>query len=271
MRWSLKKKHTQLLEDTGIKLSAVASDIMGVSGRAMMQALIEGSADAEALADLAKGRLRAKLPALRKALTSRFKEHHAFLLGRMLAHIADLEADIAALSERIAAELAPFKEKAERLDTIIGVGPIAAEVLIAELGVDMTVFPTSKQLASWARICPGQHESAGKRHKVRTGKGPKWLRTVLIECANAAAKSKGTYMAERYRQLMRRRGHRKAIVALAHEILVAAWWVLSTDQDYIDPGPETARKTSNDAIRKRAVRQLQQIGYNVNLEPAAAA
>ena len=184
----------------------------------------------------------------------------------MLAHVTDLEADIAALSERIADELRPFDRAVELIDSIPGVGRLAAEVIVAEIGVDMTQFPTPKHLASWAHLCPGQHESAGKRKSARVGKGPKWLRTNLIECANAASRTKGTYLSERYRQLLRRRGHRKAIVALAHEILVASWHVLSTDQPYIDPGPDAARKTSEAAIRNRAVRQLRALGYSVNLE-----
>lgn len=256
----------KVLEDAGVKLATVASNVMGVSGRAMMAALIHGAADPDALADLAKGRLRQKLPALRKALTGRFDGHHAFLLERMLAHVTDLEADIAALSERIADELRPFDRAVELIDSIPGVGRLAAEVIVAEIGVDMTQFPTPKHLASWAHLCPGQHESAGKRKSARVGKGPKWLRTNLIECANAASRTKGTYLSERYRQLLRRRGHRKAIVALAHEILVASWHVLSTDQPYIDPGPDAARKTSEAAIRNRAVRQLRALGYSVNLE-----
>lgn len=256
----------KVLEDAGVKLATVASSVMGVSGRAMMAALIEGSADPNALAELAKGRLRKKLPALRKALTGRFEGHHAFLLERMLAHVTDLEADIEALSERIADELRPFDRKVELLDTIPGVGRLAAEVIVAEIGLDMSQFPTPKHLASWAHLCPGQHESAGKRRSARVGKGPKWLRTNLIECANVASRTKGTYLSERYRQLLRRRGHRKALVALAHEILVVSWHILSTDQPYIDPGPAAARKNSEAAIRNRAVRQLRALGYNVNIE-----
>ncbi len=256
----------KVLEDAGIKLATVAADVMGVSGRAMMAALIEGSADAQALADLAKGRMRRKLPALRKALTGRFDAHHAFLLERMLAHVTDLETDIEAVSERIEDEMRPFERAVELIDTIPGVARTTAEIIVAEIGVDMRQFPTSKHLASWAHLCPGQHESAGKRRSVRTGKGPKWLRTALIEAANAASKTKGTYLSERYRQLLRRRGHRKALVAIAHEILVACWHILSTNQSYIDPGPTAARKNSEAAIRNRAVRQLRSLGYIVNLE-----
>ena len=169
------------LEDAGVKRSSVATDVMGVSGRAMMQALIGGQANPEVLAELAKGKLRAKLPALRKALTARFRGHHAFLLERMLAHVDDLEADIVALSERIGAAIDPFAAEVERLCSIPGVGRRSAEVILAEIGPDMGRFPTPGHLASWAGVCPGQRESAGKRGSAKTRKGSKWLRTALIE------------------------------------------------------------------------------------------
>lgn len=263
----------KVLEDAGVKLAIVASDIMGVSGRAMMRALIEGQADPGALADLAKGRLRAKLPALRKALTGRFRSHHAFLLERMLAHVCDLESDIAAVQERIEEAAAPFAGTVEALDGITGVGPIAAQAIIAEIGLDMSVFPTEHRCASWAGICPGQNESAGKRRSAKTRKGDKRLRAILIECAHAAAKSKGTYLSERYRQLARRRGKKKAIVAIAHEILLAAYRVLATDEPYRDRGPEIVRTEAEDSRKKRALRELHHLGYSVTLtsipQPAA--
>ncbi len=185
------------LEDAGVKLPSVATDVMGMSGRAMMQALIGGQADPEVLAELAKGKLRAKLPALRKALTARFRGHHAFLLERMLAHVDDLEADIVALGERIEAATAPFAREIELLCSIPGVGRRSAEVVLAEIGPDMGRFPSAGHLSSWAGICPGQRESAGKRGSAKTRKGSKWLRTALIESARAAARSKGTYLSER--------------------------------------------------------------------------
>lgn len=189
----------------------------GASGRDMMRALIAGKADPEALADLAKGKLRAKLPALPKALTARFGDHHAFLLQRMLAHVEDLESDIAALSERIQAAIAPFAAEIELLCTIPGVGQRGAEVLLAEIGPDMSRFPTPGHLASWAGMCPGQRESAGKRGSAKTPKGSKWLRTALVESARRAARLRGTYLSERHVQVMRRRGDKKAIIAVGHE------------------------------------------------------
>lgn len=258
------------LEDAGVKLATVASDVMGVSGREMMNALIGGQADPGVLAELARGKLRAKLPALRKALTARFRGHHGFLLERMLAHVDDLEADIVALSERIEAATAPFAREVELLCTIPGVGKRSAEVILAEIGPDMGRFPTAGHLSSWAGMCPGQRESAGKRGSAKTRKGSKWLRTALIESARAAARSKGTYLSERYRQVCRRRGDRKAIVAVGHEILVAAWRVLSTGQPYEDPGPDALRNLSAEHVKRRALAQLRALGYDVTIhEPAA--
>jgi transposase len=180
-----------VLEDAGVKLSSVATDIMGASGRDMMRALIAGSADPEALADPARGKLRAKLPALQKALTSRFRAHHAFLLERMLSHPSDLEADIAAVSERIEAAIAPFEGRRFLLESIPGVGQRSAEVILAEIGLDLSVFPTEGHLASWAGMCPGQRESAAKRGSAKTRKGSKWLGTALIESARRAARLEG--------------------------------------------------------------------------------
>lgn len=258
------------LEDAGVKLATVASDVMGLSGRDMMRALIGGQADPEALAELARGKLRAKLPALRKALTARFREHHAFLLERMLTHVEDLEADIAALSECIEAATGPFAGEIELLRTMPEVGQRSAEVILAEIGSDMSRFPTPGHLASWAGMCPGQRDSAGKRGSGRTRKGSKWLRTALIESARAAARSKGTYLSERYRQVRRRRGDKKAIVAVGHEILIAAWRVLCTREPYHDPGPDTLRNLSAEHVKRRALAQLRALGYEVTVhEPAA--
>jgi transposase len=256
----------KVLEDAGVKLACVATDVMGVSGRAMMRALIEGDADPDALADLAKGKLRIKLPALRKALTGRFEDHHAFLLERMLAHVEELEADIQAVSDRIAEEIRPFERALELLDTIPGVDRRAAEVIVAETGAEMTRFPTAAHLASWAGICPGQNESAGKRKSSKTRKGSKWLRMTLIESARAASRTKGTHLGERYRQLARRRGDKKAIIAIAHEILTTSWQMLSTDQPYHDPGPARLEEQEIDRARRRAIRQLERLGHKVILE-----
>jgi transposase len=258
------------LEDAGVKLATVAADVMGVSGRDMMRALIGGQSDPEVLAELARGKLRAKLPALRKALTGRFRDHHAFLLERMLAHITDLEADIVALNERIESATAPFAADVELLRTIPGVGQRAAEVILAEIGADMSRFPTPGHLASWAGMCPGQRDSAGKRGSAKTRKGSKWLRTALVESARAASRSKGTHLSERYRQVRRRRGDQRAIIAVGHEILIAAHRVLSTGQPYLDPGPDALRDLSAEHIKRRALTQLRTLGYDVTLNQPAA-
>jgi transposase len=258
------------LEDAGVKLASVASDVMGASGRDMMRALIAGRADPDALAELARGKLRAKLPALRKALTARFRDHHAFLLERMLAHVEDLESDIAALSERIEAATAPFEPEVELLCTIPGVARRTAEVILAEIGLDMGRFPTAGHLSSWAGLCPGQRESAGKRGSAKTRKGSKWLRTALVESARRAARLRGTYLSERYVQVMRRRGDKKAIIAVAHEILVAAHRALSTHEPYHDPGPERLRNLSAEHVKRRALAQLRALGYDVTIHQPAA-
>lgn len=262
----------KLLEDAGIKLACVATDVMGVSGRAMMRALIEGAADPEALAELAKGKLRNKLPALRKALTGRFEDHHAFLLERMLTHIEELEEDIDAISTRIEEQIRPFEPAVELLRSIPGVERRAAEVLVAEIGTDMSVFPTAGHLASWAGICPGQNESAGKRKSAKTRKGSKWLRKTLTESARAAARTKESYLAERYRRLAARRGDKKAIVAICHEILTVAYHMLQTGELYREQGADTLRQRDQDRIRRRAIAQLEKLGLKVTVEalPEAA-
>jgi transposase len=217
----------KLLEDAGVKLATVATDVMGTSWRAMMEALIAGVKDPEAMAEMARTSLRRKLPQLRKALTVRFEDHHAFMLTRILAHIDSVDADIEALSDRIEGEIAPFEREIELLCTIPGVGRRSAQVIVAEIGPDMTQFPSAAHLASWAGICPGQNESAGKRKAARTRRGSRWLRGALTECGHAAARARGTYLSERYRQVIRRRGKKKAIVAVGHDILTTAWYLLS--------------------------------------------
>jgi transposase len=255
----------KVLEDAGVKLATVATNVMGVSGREMMRALIGGVADLELLADLAKARLRTKLPQLRKALTARFREHHAFLLARMLAHVEALESDIEVLSQRIAELVEPWAGHLAILDSITGVGPRAAEVMLAEIGPDMSRFPTAAHLASWAGRCPGQRESAGKRGSAKPRKGSPWLADVLTECAWAAVKTKGTYLSAYYRQIMRRQGKQKAIVAVTHKILVIAWHLLSAGALYDDPGAAAVTKTTADQQRRRAIRQLEALGLTVTV------
>jgi transposase len=262
----------KVLEDAGIKLGTVASDVLGASGRAMLDALVSGTHDPAVLAELAKGRLRAKLPALREALEGRFRAHHALLLGELLAHLDYLDEAIQRLSNEAARVVAPFSPLLALLITIPGVSQRTAEVILAEIGTDMGQFPTAGHLASWAGICPGNNESAGKHRAGTTRKGSRWLRVALIEAANAAARGKGTYLASQYARLKGRRGHKKAIVAVAHSILVIAWHLLSTGQPYSDLGADWfLQRHSSEAYRNRLVRQLERMGHKVTLEPADAA
>jgi transposase len=258
----------KILQDAGIKLSSVASQVLGVSGRAMLEALVEGTHDPEVLAGLAKGVLRKKIPALAEALRGRFGPHHALVVGEILAHIDYLEGTIARLSEQVARVLEPYAEQIALLDTIPGVDRRTAECLIAEIGPDMDRFPTHRHLASWAGLCPGNNESGGKHHPGRTRKGSKWLRAALVESAKAAARSKGTYFSAQYGRLKGRRGPAKATIAVAHSLLVVAYYVLQRNEPYHDLGADYfLNRESPDHHAKRLVRQLERLGYDVDLHP----
>ncbi len=260
----------KILQDAGIKLSSVASQVLGVSGRAMLGALVGGTHDPGILAELAKGVLRQKIPALREALQGRFGPHHALMVGEILAHIDYLDEAIGRMSEEIARVIDPFSEQVARLDTIPGVDRRTAECLIAEIGPDMSRFPTHRHLASWAGVCPGNNESAGKHHTGKTRKGSKWLRTALVESAKAAARSKGTYFHAQYGRLKGRRGPSKATVAVAHSLLVVAYHVLLDERPYQDLGADYfLNRESPDHHAKRLVRQLEHLGYDVDLRPLA--
>jgi transposase len=257
----------KILEDTGIKLDCVASDILGASGRAMLDALVQGTTDPEILAELAKGKLRKKIPALKQALVGRFDTEHALIVSQILAHIDFLDEAVDRLSVEIEERIAPFARQRDLLMTIPGVHQRTAEVLIAEIGVDMSAFPTPKHLASWAGVCPGQNESAGKRRSGKTRKGSKWLRATLAESANAAARTKGSYLAAQYQRLRGRRGHSKAITAVGHSILTAAWHMLQTGELYRDLGGDYFTRQNPDRLTKRLIRQLQALGHEVTLTP----
>ena len=257
------------LEDGGIKLDSVASDILGVSGRAMLRALLAGERDVEVLAELAKGRLRKKLPELRLALEGRFNEHHALLVGLALDHLEYLEAAIAKLDAQIDAVMAPFAAARDLLDTIPGVAKRAAEVIIAEIGVDMSVFPSAGHLASWAGVCPGNNISGGKRHSGKPAKGDRWLGEVLNCCAWSAARTRDTYLGAQFWRLARRIGKKKAAVAVGHSILVIAWHLLTNGCTYEDLGGDYFVTRDAERTRQRAVTQLQTLGYHVTLKPAA--
>jgi transposase len=261
----------KLLEDTGIKLDCVASDLLGASGRAMLDALCAGTTDPELLAELAKGRLRAKIPALREALEGRFDAQHALIVGAILAHLDFLEEQIDLLSEAIEEQIRPFEQAVELLCTIPGVQRRSAEVIVAETGADMSAFPTAKHLASWAGQCPGNDQSAGKRRSGRTRKGSRWLGIALTEAALAATRTKDTYLGAQYRRLRPRRGHRRALGAVRHSILTAAWHMLSTGELYRDPGADYfERRQSPERRVKVLVAKLEGLGQRVTLEPAVA-
>jgi transposase len=257
------------LEGANIKLASVATDIMGTSGRQMLAALVEGTTDGAVLAQLAKGRLREKLPALEQALTGRMGVHQRFLLARQVAHISFLDEQIEQVSAEIAERLRPFQELIDRLDVIPGVGRRVAEVVIAEIGTDLTRFATAGHLASWAGMCPGNNESAGKRKSGTTRKGSPWLRMALIEAAQAAARTRNTYLMAQYRRLAARRGRKKALVAVGHSILVIAYYLLTRQTDYQELGSQYFDERARQAVERRLVRRLEALGYKVSLDRAA--
>ena len=258
------------LEDASIRLGSVAADVLGVSGRAMLRALLAGERDPKVLAGLARGRLRNKLPELRQALRGRFSAHHALLLRLALEHVEQLERSIAELDAEVDRVIAPFAKARDRLDTITGVGKRAAESILAEVGVDMSVFPTAAHLASWAGRCPGNNLTGGKRRSGKSTKGNRWLGEVLTECAWAAARTRDTYLAAQFWRLARRIGKKKAAMAVGHSILVIAWHLLTDDCDYADLGGDYFVRRDADRARQRAVAQLQTLGYQVTLQPLAA-
>lgn len=251
----------KLLETANIKLSNVVSDVLGVSGRAMLAALIAGETDPIKLAKLGKGRLSRKTELLAEALRGGFSSHHGFLLDQLLKQIDHLSGLIAACDARILTLIEPYQEQVRRLSTIPGLGQRSAEVLLSEIGVDMARFPTSGHLASWAKICPGNNESAGKRRSGSTGTGNNWLRTNLLESAWAASKSQKTYLGAHYRRIARRRGPKRAATALAHSILVIAYHVLRDGVEYRDLGPDYFDRINTAKLAKYHLRRLSELGY----------
>ena len=259
----------KILEDTGIKLDCVASDILGASGRAMLNALVSGTTDPAVLAELAKGRLRTKIPALQEALEGRFDALHALIVSSILAHLDFLDEAIDRLSDAIEEQLVPFAPANELLCTIPGIQKRTAQVILAEIGPDMSIFPTAKHLASWAGQCPGNDRSAGKRRSGRTRKGSRWLGIALTEAALAATRTKNTYLAAHYQRLRPRRGHKRALGAVKHSMLTAIWHMLSTGELYNEPGPDHFTRDPARTI-KRLRAQLEALGQHVTLQEAAA-
>jgi transposase len=257
------------LESANIKLAAVASNVTGVSARAMLAQLVAGVDDPAGLAGLAKGRLRDKLPALERALTGRFGDHHRYLVPRILAAIDFLDAEIVDLDARIAECERPFAEAVERLDTIPGVGRRVAEVVIAEVGASVTRFPTAQHLASWAGLCPGNYESAGKRLGGTPRRGNLALRRALVQAAHAAGRARRTYLGAQYGRLAGRRGKKKAAVAVAHSILVIAYHLLARQTAYADLGPDYFDRRDTAATERRLIKRLEQLGNKVTVEKVA--
>jgi transposase len=270
---SVANRIQKVLEDANIKLGSVATDVLGVSGRDMLRALIAGETDPVKLAELARRKLRAKIPALRLALQGRVTQHHRFLLGLLLDELTHLEGLIERLTTRITEVLpAPFAEAIQRLATIPGIDVRAAENILAETGVDMEVFPSAAHLASWTGMCSGQRESAGKRQSGRTRKGNQWLRTTLVQVAWAASHTKHTYLSSQYRRLAARRGKKRALVAVGHTILVMIYHLLQKGTSYTELGADYFDRLDTERLTRTLVRRLERLGHEVVLkskEPAA--
>jgi transposase len=256
------------LEDCNIKLSSVASDVLGASGRDMLKAIIRGEDDPVTLADLARQRLRKKIPQLQEALCGEVQDHHRFLLGMLMAQVEFLERQLERMTARIGEVMpAPFAEAVERLDTIPGIDRRAAENIIVEVGADMERFASAAHLASWVGICPGNNESAGKRKSGRTTKGNKWLRVVLVQCAWAASRSKGTHLRQLYGRLVGRRGKKRALVAVAHRLLVIIYNVLKKGQLYHEPvQPVPDRQQDKEKLKRRLLKRLEKLGVTIPAE-----
>lgn len=260
----------KFLESSGLKLSAIVSDLTGASSRAMLEALILGERDPQVLAQFAQRRMRPKIPQLVEALTGRFSDHHAFIVRLHLDQIDQHTKAIDALTERIGTVMAPFRPAREALTSIPGVSGLVADVIIAETGADMRVFPTAAHLASWAGVCPGSNESAGRVKSTKTMPGNKHLKAALGIAAMSAARSKDTYLSVKYKRIAARRGPIKAVVAIEHVILTATWHMLVNGEVYQDPGADYYLKRDPQQAKARALRQLESLGFDVTLTPAAA-
>jgi transposase len=259
----------KVLEDAGLKLTSVVTDVMGASGRAMLQALVDGTTDPTVLADLARGRLRKKLPLLQRALQGRFRPHHAFLIEQIFAKIDFLDETLDRLTAEIDRRVVSFEPMLAALDTIPGVDRIGAISIVAETGGDMSRFPSEGHLCSWGAMCPGQNESAGKRHSGKTRKGNRYLRGTLIQAALGAMRKNGSALQARYHRVKRHRGHKKAVVAVGHQILEISYFVMLNGVTYEELGSDYFDKRHAERAVKRHVRQLEALGFHVTIEKAA--
>ena len=258
----------RVLQDAGLKLASVLTDVMGVSGRAMVDALLHGTTDPDVLANLARGRLRSKLPALQQALRGQFRPQHAFLVTQILAKIDFLEESIATLTEEIDRQLRPFEGAVTRLMTIPGLARRNAITVFVETGGDMRPFPSAAHLCSWGAMCPGQDESAGKRHTGKTRDGNRYLRGALIEAGLATTRARGTALQARYYRIRRHRGHKKAVVAVGHQILEIAYYVMRDGATYQELGANYFEQRDRERTTRRHVKQLEALGYSVTLNAA---
>jgi transposase len=259
------------LEGANIKLASVATDLQGKSAREMLRGLVAGITDAAELAQSARRRMKSKIPELQRALTGRFGPHQRFMVAQHLTRLEHLDAQVAALDQEIAARLAPFEEALARLDTIPGVGRRTAEIFLAEMGTDLSRFPSSRHLAAWTGLSPGQRESGGKRRSCPTRKGDPWLRTAAVEAAQAASRTRHSYLGAQYKRLAARRGAKKAVVAVAHTIVVIAYQLLKHGSTYQELGSQFYDERERERVVRSSVKRLEALGLKVTVEPAAAA
>jgi transposase len=273
-RTELKHDHTRVanrlhkvLQDADLKLSSVMSDILGVSGRQILQQLAAGHSDPATLAELARGSLRAKRPALRQALSGRFSAHHAFLLSQTLSELDNLEESMSTLAAQIEQQLVPFVQQIEQLSTIPGVKHLAATAILAEIGTDMSCFPDAAHLTSWAGMAPGNHESAGKRRRVKARHGNRWLRTILVECGQAAGHTRNTALAAIYRRMIIRAGRKHAAFVVGRHILNITYHLLAEQTTYRELGPSYFEQRRTEQLRRRCLDQLRNLGFQATLTP----
>ena len=266
-RATVSNRIEKVLEDANIKLGVVASHVLGQSGRTMLHAMSTGEEDIDKLAEMAKAKLRKKIPELRVALFGKMRDHHRFLLRQWLSQLESVEKQIAEFDLEIDRRNEPFQQTVDRLITIPGVDRITASGLVAEIGTNMAQFPTAQHLASWAGLCPGNNESAGKRLSGKTRKGNPWLRRVLCQAAWAASHTKGTYLSAQYHRLAARRGKKRAIIGIAHSILVIAYYLIARGEEYRDKGGDYFDRINCEGLKRYLIRRLEHLGHSVKLEP----
>ncbi len=260
----------KVLEDANLKLTSVVTDVMGVSAQAILAELVQGHTDAALLADLAKGRLREKQAQLEKALVGNLKPHHRFMLAQHLSHIEFLDEAITKLDDQIAALMRPFEQAVAAWDSLPGINRRIAEIVIAEVGPDLKPFANAQQFASWAGMCPGNNESAGKRKSGKTRKGSKWLRRALVEAAHGAARKKKSYYKSLYHRIAMRRGKQRAVIAVGHSLLVTGFYLITRNKTYQDLGDNYFDERDREHVKRRAVKRLEKLGYHVSLKPVTA-